>query len=118
MTADACYCDYDPAEFYHREERKARKPQKCGECGRKIAPGERYEHVRGKWCGEVDTCRTCQRCLVLRKWVQAHVPCFCWHFGNMREDARETISEYAHECPGLWFGWGRREVAIRRAPRV
>ena len=38
MTADACYCDYDPAEFYHREERKARKPHKCGECSRKISP--------------------------------------------------------------------------------
>jgi len=113
----ACHCDYDPAEFYHKELRKARKPHRCDECGRAIMSGERYEHVRAKWDGYVSTLRTCPRCLTLRAWVLAHVPCFCWSHQNMREDARETIDEYKHECPGLWFGWGRLEIAVRAAPR-
>ena len=112
---DACYCDYgDPPQFLHTEERKARTGKKCTECGGQILPGEHYEHVRGKWDNSVDTYRTCARCLRLRQWVAAHVPCFCWYYTTVRENAQETIDEYKHECPGLWFGWGRLEVAIRK----
>jgi hypothetical protein len=61
-----CYCDYDPPEFYHKETRKARTAKKCYECYGPIAPGERYEHVCGKWDGHIDTYRTCDRRLELR----------------------------------------------------
>lgn len=113
----SCFCDYDPAEFYHAQRRKARKPHKCDECRRAIQPGETYEHARGKWEGDVGTFDTCCRCLALRDFVQAHVPCFCWAHGNMIEDATETADEYAHETVGLKFGALRREVLIYRGQK-
>lgn len=112
----ACYCDYDGdgPEFYHRREVKARRRHGCVECGCTIEKGEAYEVTTGKWEGEVSNIKTCLRCLKLRKWVKAHVPCFCWSHQNLREDCRETIEAYRHECPGLWFGWARQDVAIAR----
>lgn len=112
-----CYCDYERPEFYHSETRRARKQHRCTECGRAIQPGEKYEHVRAKWEGDIRTHNTCAHCLALREWVQAHVPCFCWAHGNIEEDAIETALQYAHEAPGLLFGAYRRQVMIRRQPR-
>ena len=86
----------------------------ASECGRVIEPGDAYEHVRGKLDGEVDTFKTCPRCLALKEWVKAHVPCFCLAHGNIIDDAIETARGYAHEAPGLLFGAYRRQVAIRR----
>ena len=111
-----CVCDYDAPSVYRRTEVKAaRKEHKCEECRRKIKPGESYELVFGMWDGRADTFKTCAHCLALREWVKAHVPCFCWAHGNIREDAIETAMGYAHEAPGLLFGAYRREIAIRRA---
>ena len=93
---------------------KARKPHCCGECCGPIAIGETYEYTAGKWDGDVYQHRICASCLALRAYVTEHVPCFCWAFGRMREDARETIGEYRRELPGLWFGWARHEVPARR----
>lgn len=116
MTYD-CYCDYEPAQFYRAETRRARTAHKCTECKRLIAPGERYEKVFGKWEYVVEFINTCQRCLALREYVEAHVPCFCWAHHSLFEDVRETISHFAHEAPGLAFGAGRLMVAARSAPR-
>lgn len=110
-----CYCDHEPAQFYVAEIRTARKQHKCNECGRAVQPGERYEHVRAKWDGDMATVRTCVRCLSLREWVKAHVPCFCWAHHDMIEDAINTAQNYAHEAPGLLFGAYRRRVLIKRA---
>ena len=110
-----CYCDYDPAEFYHSEKRKARKQHKCDECDGVIQSGERYEHVRAKWEGDVGTYDTCARCLDLREFIMAHVPCVCWAHGNMIEDCIEAAQELAHETDGLLFGAYRRKVLIERA---
>jgi hypothetical protein len=111
---NACFCDYEAPEFYHKETRKARNAHRCSECCRVIEPGESYEHVHGKWDGEVGTFKTCPRCLALKEWVKAHVPCFCWAHGNIVDDAIETARHYAHHAPGLMFGAYRRQVAIRR----
>lgn len=113
-----CFCDYEQPEFYHSEMRKARKDHPCTECGRAIEPGETYEHVRGKWDGDVGTHKTCPRRMALKAWVQAHVPCFCWAHGYIREDALETARWYADDAPGLLFGAYRREVAIRRQRKI
>lgn len=109
-----CECDYEPPEFYHKEVRKANKDHKCSECGLAIYAGESYEHVRGKWDGDIGTHKTCPRCLALKEWVKAHVPCICWGHGAIREDALGAARYYANEAPGLLFGAYRREVAIRR----
>lgn len=111
-----CFCDYDPPSLYSKQQvRAARKAHQCSECSRTIQPGEPYESTWGIWDGDASTFRTCQHCLALREFVQAHVPCFCWAHGNVREDAISTAEGWAHEAPGLLFGALRREVQVRRA---
>lgn len=112
----ACACDYDPPSVYQKTSVKAaRTPHKCYECSREIQPGEPYERVWAIWDGSPVRCNTCQLCLALREFVQAHVPCVCWAHGNIRDDAIEAAREWAHETVGLMFGAWRREVLIRRA---
>jgi len=113
---NSCYCDYDSPEFYHKEVRLARKSHECDECGGRIVPGEKYEHVRGKW-NDINTFKTCSRCLTLREFVLAHIPCSCWQHGNMIEDVMADAEAFSHEAPGLLFGSYRRRVAIERAIR-
>jgi hypothetical protein len=113
--SEACYCDYEMPSLISHGTHTAKKAHKCYECARSILPGERYESTWGIWSGEANTYKTCSHCIALRDWVKAHVPCFCWAFGHIREDAIETAQGYAHEAPGLLFGAWRREVRIKRA---
>lgn len=110
----SCHCDYGHVAFYHKELRKARKQHVCDECSAIIQSGEQYEHVRGKYEGYVYSANTCSRCLELREWVKAHIPCFCWYHNNMIEDVQMAVEEYARETVGLGFGALRRIVKIRR----
>ncbi len=114
----SCYCDYEPASAYVKTTHKAKKQHKCYECHRAINQGEVYEKVWGIWEGDAVTVKTCQRCLDLRDYITAHVPCFCIGHGNVNDDAIETAREYAHESPGLLFGAYRRLVNIRRNNRA
>lgn len=116
MSID-CYCDYDPPQWHHSKVVTARKQHRCEECRCIIHAGERYEYVAGSWDGCVSQFRTCKRCLEIRCYVQDMVPCFCWAHSNLHEDARNAIEEYAHELPGLWFGWARRQVTATRYAR-
>lgn len=111
-----CECDYDSFlnVLDERMVKQARKDHKCSECRRTIKAGESYESVFGISEGEGCTYKTCAQCLALREWVKAHIPCFCWAFTMMREDAINTAQAASHEAPGLLFGAYRREVAIRR----
>lgn len=115
MTYDACACDYDPPEFFISENRKARKPHVCWECRAQIAPGETYEHARGKWEGDVSTFKTCALCLELRRWAKISVPCFCFYFGDLHENVRDMVAEVRADVPkGFVFEWGRRMIKIER----
>jgi len=109
-VSDACFCDFDPAEFYFVTTPVARKAYRCYECNGHIKPGEKYERVFASWDGDKQTVRTCSRCLDLREYVKAHVPCFCLMHGSLHDDAIETARHYAHEAPGLLFGAWRRKV--------
>jgi len=109
-----CFCDYDSPEWWHSKIHCARKSHRCEECGATIKPGEQYEYVAGKWEGHLDEFKTCLRCLEIRRYVTDMVPCFCWVHGNLHNDAKDAISEYAHELPGMAFGLGRRLIAARR----
>lgn len=115
-----CYCDYDgePPAVYRAKLMTARKQRKCNECGVQILPGERYENVFGVWEGKGETFGTCHRCLALREWVQAHVPCVCWAHGNAQEDLMEIARECSYDAPGLLFGAYRRQIAIDRARKA
>jgi hypothetical protein len=56
--------DYDgePAEVYHESVVTARTPQRCGECGDTIRPGDRYDRSSGKWDGKWSVWRSCLAC--------------------------------------------------------
>ena len=58
--------------------------------------------------------KTCDRCLDVREFVQAHVPCFCLSHFNLLDDCRETAEYYAHETVGLYFGTQRRIIRAER----
>lgn len=103
---------------FSKTERRAKKAHKCGECGRAIGLGEKYENVFGVWDGDASTFKTCQRCVAVREFVVAHVPCCCWLYGNMLEDVINTARDYAHEAPGLLFGTYRRYVGTRTPKRA
>lgn len=108
-----CYCDYEPASFHVWRIRTARKKHRCEACSRNIQPGERYEQATGKWGARVESFATCAECVNLREYVQAHVPCFCWCYQTLFEDALETLREYAHVVPGMGMESGRLIVAMR-----
>lgn len=107
MSRDACYCDYEPLTILSERRPEARRAHKCCDCGRPIAAGERYESVTGVGDGGLVTYKTCGRCVSVREWVAAHIPCFCWAYGNLSEDVRDALYFY-DDVPGLRFGAGRR----------
>lgn len=112
-----CYCDHEPASVYEAKLVRVRKAHACEECGRNIRPGEQPERARGCWDGHWATYYTCAECLGLRRYVAAHIPCFCWAHGSMIQDARDTLAELElmpAESAGVLFGAGRRLIAIRR----
>jgi hypothetical protein len=120
MTLD-CYCDYDddPPDFYSRRIVTAKTRHECYECGGIILPGEQYEYTSGKWDGQFDTFKICERCHDIRQWVQNNVPCLCWAFGHILEDCREAVEEASWrgedgEPLGLRFGFARRIYALRK----
>lgn len=110
-----CFCDYEAPTFYNKKTPKANRLHCCEECGGAIKAGEQYEYVAGHWDGSFGAFKTCQRCLNLREYVKAHVPCFCWAHGNMIEDAINTAEGWNREAPGLLFGAYRLQIKIRRA---
>ncbi len=46
------------ASVCDRTQELATEPLQCGECGRRILPGEKYEHI---WAQEHEACRLCVR---------------------------------------------------------
>lgn len=111
----SCYCDYDQPEFFRSSQHKARKDHRCYECGRKIPPGEVYERSVGKWDGQISSHAVCLGCVTLRSYTESNVPCVCWLYGSMIEDCLGAVKEYAHELPGMLFGFYRILVNNRRS---
>lgn len=109
-----CWCDYERPSFFREGMRKVRKRHHCYECGGAIYPGQEAMYTVGKWEGQLSNHYTCKHCLEIRQYTQAHVPCFCWYYGSMLDDATETIRHWAHEAPGLLFGFYRRLIQGRR----
>ena len=69
MEAGFCSCsydDYESPEFFSLRMVKARKQHQCCECGEPTQPGDTYEHITGKWCGEIGRYRTCLTCSRIR----------------------------------------------------
>ncbi len=117
-----CYCDYDPPSFLCERILKARKEHRCFECRRTIVKGQPYERTAGVWNGSFSTYKICFACRTLREWVSISLPCFCWCYGNMLEDAATTISEACSRAPeemkGVTFGFLRLLYKVKREPRA
>ena len=109
-----CTCDSELPEFYTAKMRIARKQHRCNECYSTIPRIEKYEYVSAKWEGKIANFKTCERCLVLRNYVESSIKCVCWSHENMIEDCIETLKEYAHELPGLLFGGYRRMLRAQK----
>jgi len=92
--SNSCACVYvdvdcDGPELYTVTKPRARKPHKCGECGREIKLSEKYENVVGLWGGRFNIHKTCSVCLDIRSVF------FCegWFFGEVLEYLEEHIRE-------------------------
>ena len=89
----ACGCDGDNfASFYQSNYRKARKPHKCAECGKKIQPGELYEYAISVYEGDFTARKTCEKCSDLADSL-ADVG-FCWPLGDLALAYKEYLDEY------------------------
>jgi hypothetical protein len=116
---EACYCDFDPPEWYDtRRIKAARKPHRCDECSAIIAQGQPYERTTGKWEGEFSTFCVCELCREFREWAEISFPCLCWCYGSLHEDIWNKVEDARYEVPGLYFEYGRRKVKINRARRL
>ena len=109
-----CGCDYEPATVFNSRMVKARKFHTCVECSVMIKPGDQYEYSFGVWDGIASSQHICARCTQLKQYVQDHVPCFGWIYGELHNCALECLAEYEKELPGLTFGAKRLLVNIRK----
>jgi len=88
-----CGCVYVDCDGYSETLRKdvvkARKEHKCGECGRVISKGEKYEAYAGKCDDEFFYNKTCEDCLSVRN----EFFCNTWIFGEIWTLLEEHIME-------------------------
>lgn len=94
-----CECEGEPGDFQRTTQRKARKSYCCDECRGVIAAGDVYEITSGKWDGYLLTYRMCYRCIDLRNWMTANVPCFCFCFSRLHQNCIDTAYAAAKEAP-------------------
>jgi hypothetical protein len=115
-----CYCDYDAPEFYRVNQRKARKPHRCGECHRTIQPGERYTVCVGKWDGHLSEHHRCTHCEAVWKALNDRFPCYCWYWGGLYEDEGfpEYLAALREAKTGDYFAVLRRIAAAKQARRA
>lgn len=67
--------DYDGCpEFYSMEYPRARKQHRCGECGKTIEIGERYQRFSGKFDGDMFWEKTCENCAEIRDGFTCYAP--------------------------------------------
>lgn len=114
MSYDYCSCDSFSYPYSERFP-VAKKEHKCGECARKIQPGEKYWYAAGLCEGDWFDAKVCSLCRAMYDFVKAHVPCLCISFGNQHEELLACAEEAGREAPGLYFGTLRRLVKIRAA---
>lgn len=56
--------------FYSATTVTARKDHKCGDCGRAILEGERYERIAGAAYGDFWAWKSCAHCAALRRMIR------------------------------------------------
>lgn len=95
-------CDYidEPCDVWAETPRVARKPWRCSECGRAIAPGTRYVESRGLYEGCWSTTRTHGPCLALVRYI-AHTVCGQSTFMLAAMPLRDRVREHYREDPTI-----------------
>lgn len=119
-----CMADYgDGGWLRHRLTTPvANKVHRCGECGRDIQPGERYERDEGLMGYDGDArgycAKTCENCVAARSWLER--VCRGWIYEMVYEDLREHWDD-GWDLRSLWLGralvgmrnrWKRRDGTL------
>lgn len=111
-----CMFDGDGGVVLSDEHPRARKAHRCGECGRRIEPGETYRKTSvigdGFYSG-----KTCAHCEPAAEWLLKN--CHGYIFGGVHEDLREhvlcgavpTFGAVARMTVGIARGWRRFDGA-------
>ena len=98
-TCSCVYIDVDKGpDFYSERMPIARKSHKCGECGRDILPGEKYECFSGCWDRIFNTHKTCSDCLSIRKTFFCYGCCFGMMLEFLHEHIRDFGGEISSDC--------------------
>ncbi len=87
-----CYYDGPPAEFFRESFHKAKSPHKCGECGSRIQPGEKYKSWAAKWNGDFCTGEQCELCA--RIFSDLTNMDFCPLYNGLWEFIEEEFEQY------------------------
>ena len=120
-------CAIDGAErydVYETSNRRARKPHKCGECGRPIIVGELYRSSRGLFEGSWNTNCICAHCQIAADWLTEN--CAGFVDNGVYEDIHEHAEEYFaialpiyRLCVGMRRKWVRFDGAgLMPPPRL
>lgn len=64
--------DGEPPDFYCESIKKAKKEHVCFECRNIIKKKDSYIYVSGKWNGEMDSFKFCQKCWAIRDEIEKH----------------------------------------------
>ena len=90
--ASSSYSDYEGWDFEPSSTfPKAKKNWKCGECGRVISVGEKYNCYTGKWEGRFVSERTCMDCYSVTKYLFKG-----FTFGQVWDD----LNDHLWNCEG------------------
>lgn len=92
---------------------RARKEYWCKECYWKIAPGERYVRIDGKWDGQVSTLKLHLACHNLYELTDS-LSDDCVAFGEVFENVREIPIHFSGFGKRLWWNFMRNVIRKRR----
>ena len=109
--------EYDEgSDLYVESTRTSRKVHKCCECGGEIRPGQKYQHVAGKWymAQGIITYKTCALCAEIRGKFSSSGFLFCqlWEeiteylFPEINFECMNGLSVEAHnKILERWAEW-------------
>ncbi len=86
-----CRVGFDGPDFAKETYQRAAKVHPCAECGRAIAPGERYSKTFLVYDGHTSTYRCCLHCRVGQEWLEQQ--CDGFIFTQVFEDLQEHWTE-------------------------
>lgn len=113
--------DTETWDLYRAENRRARKPHRCRECGRTIRPGEHYQTATGLFDGLWHGHRMCSHCE--HAGTVLDILCGGWLWDELLDELAEHYDEgyqspeFAHLIVQMRQGWhdGRDPIPTHAA---